>query len=47
MMTRYRKDLVEECTDAMTEFVKTLGEALEINQAVIKPDQVQQHYYPK
>ena len=37
---RYKKDLVEECISSMRDFVYTLGQALEINQALIKPDQV-------
>eukprot|EP01114_Cavostelium_apophysatum_P015137 TRINITY_DN4064_c0_g1_i2.p1 TRINITY_DN4064_c0_g1~~TRINITY_DN4064_c0_g1_i2.p1 ORF type:complete len:1824 (-),score=558.97 TRINITY_DN4064_c0_g1_i2:115-5586(-) len=39
-MTRYDKKHVEQLTTAMTNFVKALGQALEVNQGLIKSDQV-------
>jgi len=42
-MTKYNKEYVERAIVAMSEFVKTLGRALEVNQALIKPDQLAFH----
>ncbi len=40
-MTKYNKEHVETLVLAMNDFIKVLGRALEVNQGLIKPDQLQ------
>jgi hypothetical protein len=39
-MTKYNKEHVETLIGAMNDFIKSLGQALEVNQSLIKPDQL-------